>query len=123
MARISNKAFLDAWDGPRSSKYRPEAEILFRRIRAIAPSAELSSDRTGIGFGRGTDGYCLVGMAIRADGLRYYANPGELAKHKTRLGKMLKGKCCVTLKRADDIDESLLRRITKASLTKPRMAA
>jgi hypothetical protein len=123
MARIGNKAFLDAWDGPRSSKYRTEAEVLFRRIRAIAPAAELSADRTGIGFGRGDDGYCLVGLAIRADGLRYYANPGVLAKHRTKLGKMLKGKCCVTLKHANELDEVLLRRITTASLKKPRIAA
>jgi hypothetical protein len=117
MARTTDAAFLVSWNTARGSKHRGEAETLFKRIRAIAPKAELSVDKHGIiGFGRGADNFPLVCMTIRADGLRFYASPPVLAKQKAKLGKHLTGKSCVTLKRSAELDDALLTRIVEGSL-------
>ena len=105
------------WLAEKDAKYRGEAQSLLERMTAEAGNAKVSVDRHGIlGFGQGADGYPLVALTVRKDGLRLYANTVELAKHKAALGRKLTGKSCVTLKRAADIDDKLLSQIVKGSL-------
>ena len=105
------------WLASKDPKYRGEAKLLLTRIQDAAGSAEVSVDEHAIlGFGHGRDGYPLVALTVRKDGLRLYANIHVLAKNKTALGKSLTGKSCVTFKRASDIDDKLLARIVRGSL-------
>jgi hypothetical protein len=48
-----------------------------------------------------------------------YANVHTLAQYKAALGRILTGKSCVTLKRAADIDDKLLKKIVAGSLAPP----
>ena len=110
------------WLASKDPKYRDEAAALLRRIKKTAGKAETSVDRHSIfGFGRGSDGYAKLALAVRKDGLRLYANIFVLAKHKAALGEALTGKSCVTLKRAADIDDKLLARLVTASLAAPAL--
>ena len=105
------------WLACKAPKYRDEAKALLSRIKGAAGKAKIGIDRHSIlGFGCGSDGYPLIALAVRKDGLRLYANTFVLAEHKAALGKRLAGKGCVTLKRAADIDDKLLVRIVKGSL-------
>ena len=113
---------IDEWAASKDQKYRGEAEALAARLEARAGKAEISIDRHGIlGFGRGADGYPLIGLTVRKDGLRLYANIYALAEHKAALGKKHTGKSCVTLKRAADLDDTLLDKIVRGSLAASAM--
>jgi hypothetical protein len=110
-------AIAKKWLAEKDPKFRDEAQSLLERMTADAGNAKVSVDRHGIlGFGEGADGYPLVALTVRKDGLRLYANTFELAKHKAALGKTLTGKSCVTLRRASDIHDKLLSKIVKGSL-------
>jgi len=114
---------LEEWIESRDPKYREEACKLLDRIAAIAPDAPVIVRNDGMaGFGDSGDGYFLIGMAVRKDGLRLYANVRELKKHTEALGKKLTGKSCVTLKRSDDLADDLLAQIVTGSLAAPSMA-
>ncbi len=116
-------ATLEAWIDERDPKYREEARKLIDRIRAIAPNAPVIVRNDGLaGFGDSGDGYFLIGLAVRKDGLRLYASVRELKNHTEALGKKLTGKSCVTLKRGDDLDDELLTQIVEGSLAAPAMA-
>ena len=107
---------MEEWLAAKDPKYRGEAAALLARLKDKVGEAEVRIDGHAIlGFGRGSDGYALIALTVRKDGLRLYANVGELAKHKAALGKSLTGKSCVTLKRASDIDDKLLDRIVRGS--------
>lgn len=112
------------WLTKQDAKYRTEAEALIVRIRALAPAAPLRFHGAAIlGFGTGADDFMLIGLAVRKDGIRFYANAAVLAQHKATLGKRLSGKTCVTLKHASDLEPKLLDTIVKESLKAKSIAA
>jgi uncharacterized protein YdhG (YjbR/CyaY superfamily) len=114
---------LEEWIESRDPKYREEARTLLGRITAIAPEAPVIVRNDGLaGFGDSGDGYFLIGMAVRKDGLRLYASVRELKNHTEALGKKLTGKSCVTLKRSDDLTDDLLVPIVTGSLSAPSIA-
>jgi len=107
----------DEWLAGKDARYRGEAEILLAQMQKAAGKVEVTVDKHSIlGLGRDSKNYPKIALTVRKDGLRLYANVSVLAKYKAALGKTLTGKCCVTLKRAADIDGKLLARIVKDSL-------
>ena len=81
-------AIAKKWLAEKDPKFRDEAQSLLERMTADAGNAKVSVDRHGIlGFGESADGYPLVALTVRKDGLRLYANTFELAKHKAALGR------------------------------------
>lgn len=110
------------WLASQDARFRAEAEALHGRIVAIVPKAPVEVTSM-LGYGRGSDGFAQLAFAVRKDGLRLYGNVGVLARHKAALGRRLTGKSCVTLKRADELDEALLRTIVRESLAADRITA
>ena len=84
---------IDTWLATKEARYREQAHELLARMAAKVGKAEVSVDKHGIlGFGRGSDGFPLLALAVRRDGLRLYANIFVLMQHKAALGKTLTGK-------------------------------
>lgn len=65
----------------------------------------------------------LIGLAVRKNGICFYANAVVSAQHKAALGKRLSGKTCVTLKRASDPAPKLLDALITAGLKAKMMTA
>ena len=70
---------LKKWLAEKDPKFRDEAQSLLERMTADAGNAKVSVDRHGIlGFGESADGYPLVALTVRKDGLRLYGFRAEL---------------------------------------------
>ena len=62
---------------------------------------------------------CLVGFSPRRQNLTLYVMPGseQHAGLLRKLGKFKAGKACIYIKRLDDIDLAILRKLIQQSVT------
>jgi hypothetical protein len=77
---------IEEWTVSKERKYRGEAKAFPARLKTRAGKAEIRVDRHGI-LGFGDRRYQLIGLTVRKDSLRLYANIYALAAHKACLAR------------------------------------
>lgn len=116
-------AFLGAIEDPQQ---RADAKKIATMMRAATGSRAKMWGTAIVGFGSyhykyasGREGdAALVGFSPRKQNLAVYIMPGfgAFKKHMAKLGKYKTGKSCLYIKRLDDIDEAILRKLIDGSV-------
>jgi uncharacterized protein YdhG (YjbR/CyaY superfamily) len=104
---------------------RAEVEDLDAAIRALAPELEPSVAGGMLGYGRTRYTYATgrsgetasLAVAVRAAGISVYVGFAQVERWADRLPKANCGKGCIGLKRAADLDPSVLAEIVAYAQT------
>ena len=104
-------------------KYRDTAKALHAFISKRLGKKQLVtvSDHGIIGYGTGTDGFVLTGMAVRSAGVVLYTSADLLTKHAKILGKKRTGKTCLRLRKFEDVPEKVLNDVVRQALKRKQM--
>lgn len=116
-------AFLDAIDDPQR---RRDAHAIRRLLEAITKADACMWGTNIVGCGRyartyangSTEEWMLLAFSPRSDRITLYVAPGS-DEHDTllaKLGKYKAGKGCIHIKRLEDLDGAVLKRLLTSSM-------
>jgi len=105
---------------------RADAEEIARMMASITGVQPKMWGPSIVGFGQyhykyesGHEGdMCIAGFSPRKDALTLYVMPGfeHYADLMAKLGRYKTGKCCLYVKRLDDVDRDVLRKLIERSV-------
>ena len=105
---------------------RLDSAVIIKLMQEVTKSEPRMWGSSIVGFGSyhykyesGHEGdMCLVGFSPRKQNLTLYVMPGsgQHAGLLKRLGKIKTGKACIYIKRLDDIDLGILRKLIRQSV-------
>ena len=123
---ISPEAFIKKVDNDQKRKDSQELVALMREVTGEPPRMWGPSI---IGFGKyhykyesGHEGdMCVTGFSPRSQALTLYLGPGlQDEKLMAKLGKYKVGKGCLYIKKLDDVDRAVLRKLVTKSVEEGR---
>jgi len=113
---------IDAFLAQVNGKYRETAQALHALVSEhVGQHPVFLSSGNVVRYGKGSDDFMLVGLAVRSKGVMLYASADVLSNYGDVLGKKRTGKTCLRIRTLTDVDSKILAAIVKQSLSKKQM--
>lgn len=104
------------------AEFRATAEELHAFISQRLEKHPVTVKTSGmIGYGKGTDGFMLIGLGVRSGGVMLYASADVLTDHAEELGKKRTGSTYLRLHSLSEVKTETLDDIVRRSLDKEHM--